>query len=57
MKLVGCVLLVHGKTEYICKTNNNIYKLLDQDDTGWMPITSEIIKQLLKPCELFAEFC
>lgn len=46
-----------GKSQYIGKTNNNIYKLLDQDDTGWMPITSEIIKQLLKPCKLFAEFC
>ena len=39
MKLVGSVLLIHGKSEYIGKTNNNIYKLVDHDETGWVRIT------------------
>lgn len=29
-----------GKSEYIGKTNNNIYMSVDHDETGWMRITS-----------------
>ena len=29
-----------GKPEYIGKTNNNIHKLVDHDETGWIRITN-----------------